>query len=113
MLQVSHIQEAALRTRNAAQPRFHGVATSRHRRLCRPDTWANCSSSSQRLSAMASQWPFRRLPVTGVTIWKCPARSFWISHLTLRYQHVEDENGHHVIVGREGKIALCGEEARF
>ena len=33
--------------------------------------------------------------------------------MTLRYQHVEDENGHHVIVGREGKITRCEEEVRF
>ncbi|KAI0330793.1 hypothetical protein GY45DRAFT_1370433 [Cubamyces sp. BRFM 1775] len=33
-------------------------------------------------------------------------------HMTLRYQHVEDESGHHLIVGREGKLTKCEDEAR-
>ncbi|KAJ7043873.1 phytochrome-like protein [Mycena alexandri] len=34
-----------------------------------------------------------------------------ISHLlTVRFQHVQDEHGHHVIVGREGKLARCEDE---
>ncbi|KAJ7714204.1 hypothetical protein B0H16DRAFT_1808320 [Mycena metata] len=34
-----------------------------------------------------------------------------VSHLlTVRFQHVQDENGHHVIVGREGKLARCEDE---
>ncbi|KAI0683048.1 hypothetical protein C8Q76DRAFT_804212 [Earliella scabrosa] len=31
-------------------------------------------------------------------------------HMTLRYQHVEDENGHHIIVGREGTLTQCEDE---
>ena len=31
-------------------------------------------------------------------------------HIALRYQHVEDENGHHLIVGREGQLARCEDE---
>ncbi|KAH9891989.1 hypothetical protein C8Q73DRAFT_792309 [Cubamyces lactineus] len=31
-------------------------------------------------------------------------------HMTLRYQHVEDESGHHLIVGREGKLTRCEDE---
>ncbi|PIL35229.1 transporter [Ganoderma sinense ZZ0214-1] len=31
-------------------------------------------------------------------------------HMTLRYRHVEDKNGHHLIVGREGKLARCEDE---
>ncbi|KAI0671080.1 hypothetical protein C8Q78DRAFT_1079021 [Trametes maxima] len=31
-------------------------------------------------------------------------------HMTLKYQHVEDENGHHLIVGREGKLTKCEDE---
>ncbi|KAJ8496948.1 hypothetical protein ONZ51_g802 [Trametes cubensis] len=31
-------------------------------------------------------------------------------HMTLRYQHVEDESGHHLIVGREGKLTKCEDE---
>ncbi|KAI8971142.1 hypothetical protein BD414DRAFT_426633 [Trametes punicea] len=31
-------------------------------------------------------------------------------HITLRYQHVEDENGHHLIVGREGVLTKCEDE---
>ncbi|KAI0373858.1 hypothetical protein BV20DRAFT_988964 [Pilatotrama ljubarskyi] len=31
-------------------------------------------------------------------------------HMTLRYQHVEDEHGHHLIVGREGKLTKCEDE---
>ncbi len=31
-------------------------------------------------------------------------------HTTLRYQHVEDEDGHHLIVGREGKLTKCEDE---
>lgn len=31
-------------------------------------------------------------------------------HTTLRYQHVEDEDGHHLIVGREGKLTRCEDE---
>ncbi|KAF7365436.1 ATP-binding cassette transporter [Mycena venus] len=30
--------------------------------------------------------------------------------LTVRFQHVTDENGHHLIVGREGKLARCEDE---
>ncbi|KAJ6584688.1 hypothetical protein B0H19DRAFT_926655 [Mycena capillaripes] len=30
--------------------------------------------------------------------------------LTVRFQHVTDEDGHHVIVGREGKLARCEDE---
>ncbi|CDO69279.1 hypothetical protein BN946_scf185042.g181 [Trametes cinnabarina] len=32
-------------------------------------------------------------------------------HMTLRYQHTEDENGHHLIVGREGVLMKCEDEA--
>ncbi|KAL7279741.1 hypothetical protein ACG7TL_006148 [Trametes sanguinea] len=31
-------------------------------------------------------------------------------HMTLRYQHMEDENGHHLIVGREGVLTKCEDE---
>lgn len=31
-------------------------------------------------------------------------------HITFRYQHVEDENGHHLIVGREGTLTQCEDE---
>ncbi|KAI0643021.1 hypothetical protein C8Q79DRAFT_202229 [Trametes meyenii] len=31
-------------------------------------------------------------------------------HMTLRYQHIEDEHGHHLIVGREGKLTKCEDE---
>ncbi|KAI9064701.1 hypothetical protein FKP32DRAFT_1611120 [Trametes sanguinea] len=31
-------------------------------------------------------------------------------HMTLRYQHMEDENGHHLIVGREGTLTKCEDE---
>lgn len=31
-------------------------------------------------------------------------------HITFRYQHVEDENGHHLIVGREGSLTRCEDE---
>ncbi|TBU22864.1 hypothetical protein BD311DRAFT_675110 [Dichomitus squalens] len=31
-------------------------------------------------------------------------------HFTVRYQHVEDENGHHLIVGREGRLTRCEDE---
>ena len=31
---------------------------------------------------------------------------------TFRYQHVEDENGHHLIVGREGTLTRCEDEVR-
>lgn len=34
-------------------------------------------------------------------------------HMTLRFQHYEDENGHHVILGREGKLARCEDEVRL
>ncbi|KAJ7043874.1 hypothetical protein C8F04DRAFT_1070714 [Mycena alexandri] len=30
--------------------------------------------------------------------------------LTVRFEHVQDEHGHHVIVGREGKLARCEDE---
>ncbi|KAJ7718110.1 hypothetical protein DFH07DRAFT_860520 [Mycena maculata] len=30
--------------------------------------------------------------------------------LTVRFQHVQDKDGHHVIVGREGKLARCEDE---
>ncbi|EKM49752.1 uncharacterized protein PHACADRAFT_106758 [Phanerochaete carnosa HHB-10118-sp] len=31
-------------------------------------------------------------------------------HITFRYQHIEDEEGHHLIVGREGKLTRCEDE---
>lgn len=31
-------------------------------------------------------------------------------HITFRYQHMEDENGHPLIVGREGKLTKCEDE---
>jgi hypothetical protein len=31
-------------------------------------------------------------------------------HITFRYQHMEDEEGHHLIVGREGKLTRCEDE---
>ena len=33
-------------------------------------------------------------------------------HMTLRYKHVEDEDGHHLIVGREGQLTRCEDEVR-
>ena len=30
--------------------------------------------------------------------------------VTMRFEHQEDENGHHVLVGREGKLSRCGDE---
>lgn len=30
--------------------------------------------------------------------------------ITFKHQHIEDENGHHLIVGREGKISRCEDE---
>lgn len=30
--------------------------------------------------------------------------------ITFRYQHLEDENGHHLIVGREGTLTKCEDE---
>ncbi|KAH8077263.1 hypothetical protein BXZ70DRAFT_962911 [Cristinia sonorae] len=31
-------------------------------------------------------------------------------HVTFRYQHIEDESGHHLIVGREGTLTKCEDE---
>jgi hypothetical protein len=31
-------------------------------------------------------------------------------HVTFRYQHLQDEDGHHLIVGREGKLTKCEDE---
>ena len=31
-------------------------------------------------------------------------------HITFRYQHMEDDEGHHLIVGREGKLTRCEDE---
>ncbi|EMD39682.1 histidine kinase [Gelatoporia subvermispora B] len=33
-----------------------------------------------------------------------------VPHVTFRYQHVEDEDGHHLIVGREGELTKCEDE---
>ena len=33
-------------------------------------------------------------------------------HIAFRYAHVEDANGHHLIVGREGKLTKCEDEVR-
>ncbi|KAF7981483.1 hypothetical protein HWV62_33533 [Athelia sp. TMB] len=30
--------------------------------------------------------------------------------ITMRYQHKEDENGHHLVIGREGQLARCEDE---
>lgn len=32
--------------------------------------------------------------------------------ITFRYQHMEDDDGHHLIVGREGKLTKCEDEVR-
>lgn len=34
-------------------------------------------------------------------------------HITFRYTHLEDENGHHLIVGREGSLTRCEDEVCF
>ncbi|PCH40363.1 hypothetical protein WOLCODRAFT_98767 [Wolfiporia cocos MD-104 SS10] len=31
-------------------------------------------------------------------------------HIAIRYQHIEDENGHHLILGREGELTKCEDE---
>ena len=31
-------------------------------------------------------------------------------HVTFRYQHIQDDDGHHLIVGREGKLTRCEDE---
>ena len=31
-------------------------------------------------------------------------------HVTFRYQHIQDDDGHHLIVGREGKLTQCEDE---
>lgn len=33
--------------------------------------------------------------------------------ITVRFKHVEDENGHHVITGREGTLSKCEDEVKF
>ena len=33
-------------------------------------------------------------------------------HIAFRYAHVEDDNGHHLIIGREGKLTKCEDEVR-
>ena len=32
------------------------------------------------------------------------------AYLTFRFQYHQDENGHHVVVGREGKLQSCEDE---
>ena len=31
---------------------------------------------------------------------------------TTRFEHVEDEHGHHILTGREGKLTRCEDEVR-
>ncbi|KAF5362908.1 hypothetical protein D9758_007118 [Tetrapyrgos nigripes] len=33
-----------------------------------------------------------------------------VSFVTVRFEHVQDENGHHVLTGREGKLERCEDE---
>jgi hypothetical protein len=33
--------------------------------------------------------------------------------VTMRFEHTEDENGHHVLVGREGKLTKCEDEVNI
>ncbi|KAF7299237.1 ATP-binding cassette transporter [Mycena indigotica] len=33
--------------------------------------------------------------------------------MTVRFQHSQDDHGHHVIIGREGKLSRCEDEASF
>ncbi|KAJ7163265.1 hypothetical protein C8R46DRAFT_1177450 [Mycena filopes] len=41
----------------------------------------------------------------------CGSDASDISHLlTVRFEHIQDEHGHHVIVGREGKLSQCEDE---
>lgn len=30
--------------------------------------------------------------------------------VTMRFEHRQDENGHHILIGREGKLTRCGDE---
>jgi len=32
---------------------------------------------------------------------------------TMRYQHMEDENGNHLVIGREGQLTSCEDEVSF
>ena len=34
-------------------------------------------------------------------------------HTTVQYQHVENEDGHHLILGREGQLTRCEDEVRL
>lgn len=34
------------------------------------------------------------------------------AYVTVKFQHVEDEHGHHVVLGREGKLQKCEDEVR-
>jgi hypothetical protein len=33
--------------------------------------------------------------------------------MSMRYQHKEDENGNHLVVGREGQLTRCEDEVFF
>jgi hypothetical protein len=44
---------------------------------------------------------------------ECSDASDVSQFLTVRFEHVQDEHGNHVIVGREGKLARCEDEVRL
>ena len=48
------------------------------------------------------------VPITG-SVSEASANSFL--HTT-RFEHVEDEHGHHILTGREGKLTRCEDEVR-
>ncbi len=58
------------------------------------------------LSALATKAnPDRDHPSEGT-----PSNESYHHHTTFRYKHQKDEDGHHVIIGREGTLYKCEDE---
>lgn len=63
-------------------------------------------------SAQEPGVPLTEIRASGMSMSTGSGESGEGPHIAVRYTHVEDENGHHLIVGREGKLTKCEDEVR-
>ncbi|PSS37031.1 hypothetical protein PHLCEN_2v1070 [Hermanssonia centrifuga] len=102
--------------------RSHSMGSSRNGRV-RRNSGSQSYSPSGALDAVDREFDVVQLPCTrpdsaasgsgsgSVTgSMKSASGSSEGPHITFRYQHLEDDDGHHLIVGREGKLTKCEDE---
>ncbi|KAJ7081401.1 hypothetical protein B0H15DRAFT_913009 [Mycena belliarum] len=93
----SHASSSANGTRRRSN------VSSPHPRLCTP---SRVSSRDRSISGSASV----DVPASASGSDATDATDASAQFLTVRFKHVQDEHGHHVITGREGKLARCEDE---